>query len=84
MEDFTKGLLKSAVIGVTIGAVIGSLLGYYTKDTSLKTLSCSGRVVVLDSDYLYMSSRSNTYQFSGGSYTPKQGEICMVYRREVE
>lgn len=48
------------------------------------TLTCSGNVIVKDVRHLYLQHRSGTYSFNSGSYTPKQGEVCIVTRLEIK
>lgn len=49
----------------------------------VNTLTCSGVIITDNQDYLY-TTRGGMYEFTNGSYTPKQGEICIVQRKEVK
>lgn len=53
-----------------------------SKTKTVKTLVCSGRVIVADQDHLYME-KGVSWRFPHGSYTPSQGEVCSVQGREV-
>lgn len=48
------------------------------------TLTCADRVIVKDVRHLYLQHRSGTYSFNSGSYTPKQGEVCIVTQVEIK
>lgn len=53
-----------------------------SKTKTVKTLVCSGKVIVADQDHLYME-KGVSWRFPHGSYTPSQGEVCSVQGREV-
>ena len=64
--------------------ILGFSIAYEEPTTEIvSTLICSGIVITENQDYLY-TTRGGMYEFTNGSYTPKQGEICIVQRKEVK
>lgn len=53
-----------------------------SKTKTVETLVCSGRVIVADQEHVYME-KGVSWRFPHGSYTPSQGEVCLVQGREV-
>ena len=49
----------------------------------IQSLICSDVVIVGNQDYLY-TTRGGMWEFPSGSYTPKQGEVCIVKHKEVK
>lgn len=64
--------------------MLGLFIVYKEPTTKvIQSLICSDVVIVENQDYLH-TTFGGMWEFPSGSYTPKQGEVCVVGHKEVQ